>query len=127
MLYISKIDNSSAETKFGITDTDDNVTEFCTKAQIKDILLIIGYTSIKGVVYTGSDLKIRVTTPLFEYINDLTNGSTFTLAFADGSRHFYKRLSELTGAIGWAVVKDNKEQCKLTKKYLLETKAVLVG
>lgn len=110
MLYISKIDHSSAETKFGITDTDDNVTEFCTKAQIKDILPIIGYTSINGVVYTGSDLKIRVTTPLFEYINDLTNGSTFTLAFADGSRYSYKKLSELTGATGWAVVKDNKQQ-----------------
>lgn len=57
MFYVSKIDYDNHT--YDITDTDDNVTEFYTKEQIRDILPVIGVTSIRGVVYTGSDLKLE--------------------------------------------------------------------
>lgn len=119
MLYVSSVDYNSSEKKYGIMDTDDNVIEFYTKDELKKILPIIGYTRIKGVVYTGSDLKIHITTPVIEYINNLPRGSEFTLKFDDGSKYTYKKISELSGAIGWWVSKNNQVQCKLLKQFLL--------
>ena len=112
MFYVSAIDHELDGIKYGITDTRDNVTEYYTKKEIKAILDKVGYTSIRGVVYTGSDLKFRITTPVIEYISDLPNGTTFKLDDCT-----YKRLCELSGDLGWHVEKDGVK-CKLLKQTL---------
>lgn len=124
MFYVSKIQCNLDGDKFGITDTDDNITEFYTKAEVKSIMAKIGYTSIKGAIYTGSDIKFRETSPAVEYINELPNGSCFTLVFSNSESHEYKKLSVLGTVNGWVVEKDGIK-CRLLMRDILSKKAVV--
>ena len=123
MFYVSGFKYDKAGNKlYGITDTDDNVTEFFNKSEIKDIFNTLGYTCIRGAVYTGSDIKFRITTPVIEYIDELPVGSYFGLVFNNSESHKYKKLG-VSGALdGWLVEKDDMIRCKLSKKKLIADK-----
>lgn len=124
MFYLSSISHNYPEVKYGITDTVDNVTEFYTKVEVLEILKKIGFTSIKGVVFTGSDLKFRRTSPVIEYINSLQNGSFFTLVYNSVETVEYKKLSTLGALNGW-VVEENGIRHRLTTDKILSNKVTL--
>lgn len=121
MFYVGDIRHTVKGIEYGITDTSDNVTEYFNKESIYEILKILGYSAIKGVVHTGSDLRIRITTPIIEYINTVPNNSYFKLEI-EGVICTFERLRELGTADGWLVHKDGK-LTKLFKKDLIRDKS----
>lgn len=121
MFYVGDIRHTIKGIEYGITDTNDNVTEYFNKESIYEILKILGYTAIKGVVHTGSGLRIRITTPIIEYINTVPNNSYFKLEI-EGVICTFERLRELGTADGWLVHKDGKLN-KLFKKDLIQNKS----
>ena len=120
MFYISDINHTTTGIKYGVTDTDDGVTEYYSKSDLYTVLNQIGFTKIKGVVHTGSDLKIRVTTPVIEYISNLPNGSNFKLNTGSIIKE-YKKLGESGLGNGWLVNINNEQKC-LLKAYLIKNK-----
>ena len=63
MFYVSDIRHTIKEILYGIKDTDDNSVEYFTKSQVLEILKTVGFTTIKGATYTGSDIKYELTSP----------------------------------------------------------------
>lgn len=123
MLYVSALNYDKNGNKlWGITDTDDNITEFLSESEVKDALDKIGYTSIKGATYTGSRIKFERTTPLIVAIDNLDKGSTITLDIpTDGIVTYI--ICGVTGlGDGWYVKNKDGATTKLLKKYLLAHK-----
>lgn len=123
MLYVSALSYDKNGNKlWGITDTDDNITEFLSESEVKDALDKIGYTSIKGATYTGSRIKFERTTPLIVAIGDLDKGSTITLDMPTDGIVTYT-ICGVTGlGDGWYVKNKDGATTKLLKKYLLAHK-----
>lgn len=124
MFYVSSLKyNKNAEKLWGITDTDDNVTEYFTEAEVRLIFDKIGYTSIKGATFTGSKIKFERVTPVIIKLSELEKGNTITLSMQDGVHNY--TICGITGlGDGW-VVKENGVSKKLLKKYLLEHKDII--
>lgn len=109
--------------KYGITDSVDNITEYYTEDELYSILQKIGFTSIKGIVYTGSKLKFRETTPVIETLSTLQKGTKFKIRF-DGVMHDYTMLGVTALDDGWFVMYKGV-QTTIKKKSLLRDKDMI--
>lgn len=74
MFYIS----SKNGDKLGVTDTNDNVEEFYTKAQLANFFRN-NNIRINGFTYTGSDFKIEVKSISLIKLEQLEDGDVFYL------------------------------------------------
>lgn len=118
MFYVSDIRHTIKEILYGIKDTDDNSVEYFTKSQVLEMLKTIGFTTIKGATYTGSDIKFELTSPTIIAIDNLEKGSYFTLVW-DNEELRCKKDGVLGTGNGWLVVKEDGRYLKLTKKVIL--------
>ena len=123
MLYVSALNcDKNGNKLWGITDTDDNITEFLSESEVKDALDKIGYTSIKGATYTGSRVKFECTTPLIVAIDNLDKGSMITLDMPVDGIVTYTICGTTGLGDGWYVKNKGGVTTKLLKKYLLAHK-----
>lgn len=121
MFYVSAFKyDKNAEKLWGITDTDDNVTEYYTEAGVKFLFDRLGYTSIYGATFTGSRIHFECLTPVIIKLIELEKGDTITLSMPDGV-HTYTKCALLELGCGW-YVSENGNPTKLMKKYLLNHK-----
>jgi hypothetical protein len=97
------------EKEYGICDTDDNTVEYKTESELLEILPIIGWTAIKGVVYSGSYLVFHQTNPIIEYIKGVSNNVEFSLSI-NGVVHKYIKRDEMMGSKGFIVSENGKSQ-----------------
>jgi hypothetical protein len=121
MLYVSEV----LGRQYGITDTDDNVTEYLSDKQLYEVSQKLGFGVIKGARFSGSRFICRVTNPLIEQISELPNGVVFQLKISSDSVFIsYKKIGELGDASGWQLeqVDDSSKNVVLKKSYLLKNK-----
>ena len=121
MFYVSSVRYSNNGDKlYGIMDTSDDVEEFYSADQLHSILNKIGYTEIKGAVYTGSYVKCEAVTPVIVAISELPKYESFKLSI-NGKVFKFMKTGELSTGKGWHIT-EGKVPKTLTKQWLIENK-----
>lgn len=123
MLYFKDfVYDNKGNRKYEIADCETQQREIYTYEQIHQLLEKIGYTSIYGVVYSGSKFIFRKSTPAIMLIDLAPKGSTFRL-IVDNKVKTYTKVGDVLSSLGWywrALQSIDGESGKLTRDYLLD-------
>jgi hypothetical protein len=138
MYYLSSLNYTTDGKKlYIVTDTSNNSSVTLFQEELFNFLKGNGFTSVRGVRYTGSRLVCRVTNPLIETINDFAANTEFKLLMESPNSNTYvevsyRKLRESADGQGWFFecinqVNPNTKKCKVikfNKSYLIEHKDV---
>lgn len=123
MLYFKDfVYDNRGNRKYEIVEYETQQNQVYTYEQVHQLLDRIGYTSVYGVVYTGSKIIFKRSTPAIMMIDMAPQGSTFRL-IVDNKVKTYTKVGDLLSSLGWywkALQPMDGESGKLTRDYLMD-------